>query len=314
MPLVTFWLQNADASIYGVCGLTPYYYTNGHIGVSGLSNIKIQLNTSSVAGKCAMALRAAFDYNAYARGNGITEARCPKVWLSDTQCGGVTLMGNPVCSTLIASSGALIGAIWGGVGACIGFMTSGAMSMILPDVSIGLAGKSKDTTYTELITHLIYHEFSHVSHYYSLPVVLNIYYWRQECFEMLGGWIEQINNGVSLTSEKFDAYNGGKSELANHVESWAYFYGFYLMTKKYANYTCGDRYKMSAGNKNSKLTYLYYDLYNYLINMKDSITPAKIFSPYRDVNVKSLSNWISKICSLYPDDFREEELKTIFGV
>ena len=313
--LITFWLQNTDASIYGVCGLTPHYYTDGHTGISGLSNKIIQLDTSSIAGKCAMALRAAFDYNASARANGITDARCPKVWLSDSLKGGVTLMSNPVCATLIMNSGALIGTFLGGIGT----LSSAVLTFLLPDVIIGMGSKTESITYTELITHLIYHEFSHVSHYYGLPVVLNIYYWRQECFEMLGGWLEQINNGISPSSDDFDAYNGGKSELACHIESWAYFYGYYLMSNHYAGNKIGEEYTKLVKSGSSIHEYFYFDKYYELINMlndkgENLFNAQKIFEAYKDINVKSLSGWISKMEDLYAECLNGLDLNSIFKV
>ncbi|MBR5647027.1 MAG: hypothetical protein IKX23_10355, partial [Treponema sp.] len=123
-----------------------------------------------------------------------------------------------------------------------------------------------------------------------------------EYFEQIEAWVSVSSDGRDPFE---DCYNGGKNEVLNHVESWGYFYGFYLNYRYYSELVeksdNNEKYERLRNDYEDCLQELwtynndfpekfyseaYYDLltnYNYSI--------SQIFAPYRKSEVVSLYTW-----------------------
>ena len=219
----------------------------------------------------------------------------------------------------------LLGMICGGpVGAITGDLVAAALAMYAPDVFVGTAAGEYSTS-TENIYELVFHEMSHVSHFTGLGKN-QIDYWGKEYFEQIEAWISVCSDGRDPFE---DCYNGGKNEVLNHVESWGYFYGFYLNYRYYSElydnkkiYFISDLirkyylYLENSGFYNDSTNgKFYFEAYYDLIDdsSDDEIVGYKIeqvFAPYRKSDVISLDTWKQVF---YKQNLISEEEQTIIN-
>ena len=311
------YFENKTDSVFLSGSPIVSYYIPSDKNIRGFKGCDIKIKKDSDA-QFPRILLAASKYREYAQKDGIPVRKELKFWCNNSVSTGVTLMRDVIKVHLDLPS-VLLGMICGGpVGAIAGDLVAAALAMYAPDVFVGTAAGEYSTS-TENIYELVFHEMSHVSHFTGLGKN-QIDYWGKEYFEQIEAWISVCSDGRDPFE---DCYNGGKNEVLNHVESWGYFYGFYLNYRYYSELAEKSDNKEFNRLKNYYLVCLqelyiqrddlpqkfyteaYYDLlilHNYSI--------SQIFAPYRKSEVVSLNTWKKEF---YRENFLSEEKQYVIN-
>lgn len=294
---ITFISKNGDF----ICpGFSPAkaWYNAGDKKVADLTNCTILLAKDTSQANYGSIIKAATEYRKFAKTDKITVPNDVKFWTMADMSGGVTLMRDVMESDFTAV-GAAIGTVKSpGLGTLLGSLGGTLIGAYLPDVIIGLK-HNESITNTESIMETVFHEMAHTSHFYAIGTG-KVTYWNLEYIKMLGGWINVIKNGESPFE---NCYNDGSSEQVCFIESWGYFYGFYLMNRYYNNLgLIINQYKDILEESSLDIDdYFYYKAYYDLIDNinEDSdecsdYTVKQIFEPYKYFSVQSISSWYNK--------------------
>lgn len=296
---ITFISKNGDF----ICpGFSPVkaWYNAGDKKVADLSNCTIFLAEDTSQANYGTIIKAATEYRKFAKTDEITIPNGVKFWTKADMSGGVTLMRDVMESDFTAV-GAAIGTIkCPGLGTLLGSLGGTLIGAYLPDVIIGL-NHNKSITTTESIMETVFHEMAHTSHFYAIGTG-KVTYWNLEYIKMLGGWVNVIANGESPFE---NCYNNGSSKQVCFIESWGYFYGFYLMNRYYNSNSrlISEKYKNILEDYNLEPydDYFYYKAYYDLIDENNesgdecsNYTVKQIFEPYKYFSIQSVNSWYNK--------------------
>lgn len=298
---VTF--ETKKDCIYPEWSLVKATYNSGSKKVADLKDNDIYLAKNTTQNNYGILMNATKVYRDFAKADGVTEPENLKFWASSSVSGGVTLMRDVIIADS-ASVGAIIGTIvTPGLGTVLGTITSAALGAYFPDIIVST--KKTNSSKTESITEIVFHEMAHASHYTGIGAG-QITYWNLEYIKMLGGWIEVLCNDSSPME---DCYNGGKSKQVCFIESWGYFYGYYLMRKYYQNYSIYNYYERMLETSENFLPYFYYDAF---YDTSGIISVKQIFEPYKYFSVQSIDSWFEKIKEKYSNKDLQEKIEKIF--
>ena len=297
------YFENKNDSVFLSGSPIVSYYIPSDKNIRGFKGCDIKIKKDSDA-QFPRILLAASKYREYAQKDGIPVREELKFWCNNSVSTGVTLMRDVIKVHLDLPS-VLLGMICGGpVGAITGDLIATALAMYAPDVFVGTAAGEYSTS-TENIYELVFHEMSHVSHFTGLGKN-QIDYWGKEYFEQIDAWISVRSDGRDPFE---DCYNGGKNEVLNHVESWGYFYGFYLNYRYYSELAEKDSLNEIIYNSIEVLKEYYFNVLDinqfrddsvngkfyyegYFVLIDDiGFTVKQIFAPYSDSEVVGLDTW-----------------------
>ena len=283
---VTF--ETKKDCIYPEWSLVKATYNSGSKKVADLKDNDIYLAKNTTQNNYGILMNATKVYRDFAKADGVTEPENLKFWASSS----------------VSGVGAIIGTIvTPGLGTVLGTITSAALGAYFPDIIVST--KKTNSSKTESITEIVFHEMAHASHYTGIGAG-QITYWNLEYIKMLGGWIEVLCNDSSPME---DCYNGGKSKQVCFIESWGYFYGYYLMRKYYQNYSIYNYYERMLETSENFLPYFYYDAF---YDTSGIISVKQIFEPYKYFSVQSIDSWFEKIKEKYSNKDLQEKIEKIF--
>lgn len=288
--------------VYPEWSVVKASYNAGDKKVKNLSKNNIYLAKTTKQNNFGILTNAANMYRKFAKADGISEPQNLKFWAGSGMVGGLTLMQDVVTADL-ASIGSAIGSIGGTPWAVAGAVAGGLIGSYFPDIMIST--RAENMTQTESITEYVFHEMAHASHYTGIGLG-NVTYWNLEYIKMLGGWVEVLANGSSPLQ---DCYNGGKSKQVCLIESWGYFYGYYLMNKYYGENRTQYDYVAYLDGTYNRLPYFFHTVY-YRLNKKIPIN--QIFEPYKYFSVQSVETWYSKLVELNKGIDSSGEIKKAF--
>lgn len=336
---VTFSKKNSD-SVYNAFSPITSYYNAGDKSISSLSDCTINIVNNTKQVNYARILNASTVYRNLAKADNITTPSAIKFWAANYMSSAITLMQD-VLGVDATSIGAVIGTVNPGVGNIIGALSGAALASYLPDIIIGVQ-KPSTKTLSERIIETVFHEMAHASHYTAIGVG-QVSYWNLEYLKMLGGWISLIWQGESPLE---NCYNDGSSKQVCLIESWAYFYGYYLIDKYYntniRNSTKNPNAIITERNYKNLLEYTitdytdyfypqaFYDLIddeqdeklnddgnvveNGTADKCSNYTISQIFAPYKNFSTQSISEWYKKFVELYvfSDEQEKANIKATF--
>ena len=297
---ITVWFENENVDVMRAAYVSTSFYSDGHTNVGDLSGKDIYLRNGTNEQKYGNIVRAAEYYKKTIKNTDINVTNPGKlrIWAAPNMDSAVTLMGSEAIGTQLAFWSSYIGLFGGPLTSLTAGMVAGFAGNYIPDLVIGCdVAKNKKTgkitlSSTENTFHNTFHEMAHASHFRSLGIK-SLDYWSTEFSEMLNGWIEVISNKESLND---NCYNSGKSERVCFVESWAYFFGHYLMLNYYGSKT-NDNYRKRLNNLSDKRYSFFYDqAYYYLIQngLTKKYFIKDIFYIYKKANIYSAKAFIDE--------------------
>lgn len=302
--------ENPTTRVKNAYALTTAKYSIGKKSVSSLDELEIYLKNDTAQAKLGTIVNASDKYRSYARLHNVTNPKKLHFWANKNLTGGVTLMSYEVLVADLASMGAVLGGLAGIPGVYIGAVFGGIVGTYFPDIIIGTR-KSANMTYTETITECVFHEMAHASHYQGIGSG-RVSYWNKEYVEMIGGWVRLLKDDKD---PRENTYNDGKSQLVCLIESWAYFYGYFLMNEEYGGY---DNH-LEVKNYKNRFPYFYNEAFYDLMDAVDEegdlcrgYTVGQMFNALKSKDVQSIEDYIERLCSLYPGQSDKEAIRDTF--